>query len=88
MTEQEHKHASEALLERLNRQHGVLESPEGFKGWHLFWSHNYKPGVIHGQISRWINGGYEMKFFFCSVDVLRVARELGYIAKSNNLSLP
>lgn len=71
----------------LDVEHGVIDSPDEFRGWHLAWSKPRKPGVLHGELTRQIAGGYELRHFFCSVDCLRVARELGLIARSDGFMI-
>lgn len=88
MTEQEFKDRNDAELQRLNREHGVIEDINELKGWHLAECAIYKPGVYRGHISRWLNGGAEFKQFYARQDMIRLAVELKYLSKPNGYTLP
>ncbi len=75
-------------LKELNRRYNVIESVDELKGWHIFESTPYKPGVIRVMLTRPSGNGYRMIHGFVSTHILTTARELGYIAKSNGRSLP
>lgn len=79
-------------LERLNREHGVIESVNELSGWHLVGAQLSKPGVYRIQISRERRicgmAYWEFKHGFASQHIITTARELGLLSAPNGYTLP
>lgn len=80
------------ILARLNKDFGVIEKPSDLQGWHLAECRFYKPGVYRIFLTRHssflLNDVAEAKRGFVRQDVLRVARELGFIVAPNGFTMP
>ena len=69
---------------RLDYESSVFSRPEHFKGWHLAFCQEWKPGVVKFCVTqKTVDGRVHMRNGFCGHDILRVARETGLIAKSD-----
>lgn len=72
-----------------NRRHNVIAQPEDFKGWHLASCSLHKPGVYRIMLTiQEADGSAACIHGFVDQDVLRIARERGYIAAPNGMTMP
>lgn len=80
------------ILARLNKDFGVIERPSELIGWHLAECRFYKPGVYRiflTRHSRFLSRDVaEAKHGFIRQDILRVAREQGFVEASNGFTMP
>lgn len=88
MTQQEYDNWKEDTLAKLNLEYGVIETVDELLGWHLVEATTYKPGVFRIIISKYTQGGAEMKHGFAKKSVITTARELGYLSAPNGFTLP
>ncbi len=65
-----------------------IDHPDQLKGYHLGGVDAWKPGVVRLFLTVRNPEGWRAMTAFCRLDVLRVAREQGIIARGNGYTLP
>ncbi len=76
------------LRRLLNREHGVIESTDDLKGWHLVSANLTKPGVYRYCISRYTNNGAEIRHGYVAQHIITLAIMLRYLSRPNGYTLP
>jgi len=86
----EEYYAVETELRRkeLNRRYNVYEKPEQLRGWHLASCLLHKPGVYRIMLTYRHADGAVCVHGYVAQDVLRVAREQGFVSAPNGFTMP
>lgn len=69
-------------------KHGVVESAEELRGWHLVDASLHKPGVYSIAVTRKDGSRAEMRRGFAKQSIITIAREMGYLSAPNGFTLP